>query len=307
MARRPRVEFPGGLYHVISRGNRRQAVFSGDEDRDRFVRKLRDYKKRYGFRLYAYVLLDNHIHLLLETGSHPLSKIMQGILQSHSQYYNRRYGTAGHLFQGRYTAILCEKDAYLLQLVRYIHLNPVRAGLVRDPAGYRWSSHNSYLAAESGDLIDADLVLALFSQRRATAVAEYEEFVSAAIGEGRREDYYRVTDQRFLGSQEFVERLEREEGALEVEERSPRRTLDEIAQDVERLTGVRAEGLRGRGRSRVEREARLLFVRLSLEQSDAKRKEIARYLRRQATSVTYLSRQAQRDPRFNSEQLQTVD
>ncbi len=281
MARKPRVESPGVLYHVLSRGNRKQPVFGEDRDRDRFLGKLADYKKRYGFVLYAYALMDNHIHLLLETVGHPLSKIMQGLLQSHTQYHNRKYGTVGHVFQGRYKAIVCEKDAYLLQLVRYIHLNPVRSGLVRDPAKYRWSSHNTYLGTKVDDLIDTDPVLSRFAQMRRAAVRIYRGFVLEGIGDGRRSEYYELTDQRFLGSEEFVERIARETGARDVADTSPRKTLDQIAQEVERATGVTAAQLRGRGRGPGVRDGRLLFVRLSLDQTNAQRKQIAAYLDRE--------------------------
>ena len=143
MARKPRIEYSGAFYHVITRGNRKETIFFDAEDREKFLDKLLEYKKRYNFILYAYTLMNNHIHLLIETEETPLSKIMQGLLQSHAQWHNRKYKTVGHLFQGRYKAILCDRNEYLLVLVRYIHLNPVRAGIVKDPADYRWSSHRS--------------------------------------------------------------------------------------------------------------------------------------------------------------------
>jgi putative transposase len=114
MARKPRVEFEGAFYHVIVRGNHRQKIFRDDRDRLYYLDRVEHYRQRYQFRLYAYVLMSNHVHFLLETGNTPLSKIVQGIQFTYSQYYNRRYRTVGHLFQGRYKAILCDRDAYLL-------------------------------------------------------------------------------------------------------------------------------------------------------------------------------------------------
>ena len=149
MARKPRVEYPGAFYHVMTRGNRKEAIFKDDKDRLRFLRKVLEYKERYGFILYAYILMKNHIHLLIETRDAALSKIMQGLLQSYTQWYNGKYRTVGHLFQGRYKSILCDKKVYLLNLIRYIHLNCVRAGLVRDPGEYKWSSHRIYLGRTS--------------------------------------------------------------------------------------------------------------------------------------------------------------
>jgi putative transposase len=290
MARKPRVEFPGGLYHVFSRGNRKERIFEDDVDRGRFLEKLRKYKEKYDFVLYAYVMLQNHFHLLLEMGENPLSRIMQGILQSHTQYFNRRHGKVGHVFQGRYRAILCEKDAYLIQLVKYIHLNPVRAGLVDDPVEYEWSSHGAYLRGEAGGLVNTGMVLDQFSQRKAKAVEAYRAFVNKDLGEGRREDLYRVTDQRFLGSEEFIEEVERATHVEEVEDRTPRKTLEEVAVDVQEATDIDLDSLRGRGRSDDEKRARALFVQLSTLHTNAKRKDIARFLEREPSWVTVLTR-----------------
>src|SRR4030043_2258655 len=131
MARKPRIEYEGTFYHIITRGNQRQRVFKRDDDFQKYISLISFYKVRYKYALYAYVLMSNHVHLLIETRENPLSKILQGINQSYTMYFNRKYGTVGHLFQGRYKAILCDKDAYLLTLIKYIHLNPVRAGMVR--------------------------------------------------------------------------------------------------------------------------------------------------------------------------------
>ena len=128
MARKPRVHFTGALYHVMSRGNQGQAIFKSDQDRQRYLDFLKDGQKRFGYRLYAYVLMGNHVHHLIEIGQTPLSKVMQNILFRYTRYWNRRYKKTGHLFQGRYKAILCDKDSYLLELIRYLHLNPVNSG-----------------------------------------------------------------------------------------------------------------------------------------------------------------------------------
>ena len=119
MARKPRVEFVGAFYHVIVRGNQRQNIFRDDKDRVFYLERIEHYRQRYSFSVYTYVLMSNHVHLLVETQRVMLSKIMQGIQFSYTQQYNRRHRTVGHLFQGRYKAILCDRDAYLLELVRY--------------------------------------------------------------------------------------------------------------------------------------------------------------------------------------------
>jgi REP element-mobilizing transposase RayT len=122
-----------------------------------FLAYLSDYKNRYGFHLYAYALMKNHLHLLVEVEEVPLGRIMQSLLFRYTRYFNRLHGEVGHLFQGRYKAILCDKDAYLLELVRYIHLNPVRAKIVKEPEGYVWTGHLSFIRKGADSLIDEEL------------------------------------------------------------------------------------------------------------------------------------------------------
>jgi putative transposase len=133
MARKPRVEFDGALYHVIVRGNHRRDIFRDTTDQVTYLERIEHCRERYYCRVYAYVLMSNHVHLLIETGVVGLSKIMQGIQFSYTQRYNRRHRMVGHLFRGRHKAILCDRDASLLELVRYIHLNPARMKHPQDP------------------------------------------------------------------------------------------------------------------------------------------------------------------------------
>jgi putative transposase len=214
MARRPRVHYPGGLYHVIARGNRGLKVFRRDQDYRLYLKFLEEYKKRYNFLLYAYVLMPTHVHFLIEVGGVPLSKVMQSLQFRYTRNYNLRYQSWGHLFQGRYKAILCEKDSYLLELSAYIHLNPVRANLVKDPSEYPWSSYREYLKGGSVGLVNGSLVLSQFSNVKGRAIRDYVRFVKGQVAVGHRDDLYRVRDQRFLGPESFVERvgLERSDG-----------------------------------------------------------------------------------------------
>src|SRR4030042_5972887 len=206
MARKPRIHFPGALYHVITRGNRRQGVFLDEKDMKKFLAFLVDYKGRPPFHLYAYALMKN-LHLLVEVEEIPLSSIMQSLLFRYTLYFNRRYGEVGHLFQGRYKAIVCDKGAYLLELVRYIHLNPVRAKMVKKPEEYVWSGHLSYLGRGGDDLIDEGLVLGQFSRSKSLARRRYREFVWEGIPSGHQEKYYEVKDQRYLGEDNFIHQI----------------------------------------------------------------------------------------------------
>jgi REP element-mobilizing transposase RayT len=164
MARKPRIEFAGALYHMLVRGNHKQTVFKDRFDFLKYLEGLFKYKERYHACIFSYVLMSNHVHLLIETKETPLSKIMQGIHQSYTVYFNRKYGTVGHLFQARYKAILCDRDAYLLSLLKYIHLNPARAHIVENPKDYEWSSHNAYARKKADKVLaETEQVLRIFS------------------------------------------------------------------------------------------------------------------------------------------------
>lgn len=204
MPRPPRVHFPGALYHVFARGNHGQAIFKSDRDRQHLLASLDKVWRQYRFRLYAFVLMVNHLHLLIEVQNTPLAKVMQSLLYRHSSYFNRRYKTRGHLFQGRYRAILCDREPYLLELVRYLHLNPVRAGLVATPDHYRWSSHRAYLGEESWPFLSLETVLGQFADRARIACARYRRFIQEGIRQGRRPDLYAIADGRFLGDESFI-------------------------------------------------------------------------------------------------------
>ena len=157
--RKPRLEIQGGLYHIITRGNNRQLIFGSDDDYHKFLLQLAHQKARLPFYLYAYCLMPNHIHLLIERRDDSISRVMQRLLTAYSQYHNRKYRRSGHLLQGRYKAILCQSDQYLAELVRYIHLNPIRAKMVRRPQDFPYSSHRAYVGLDEARLVDIEPVL----------------------------------------------------------------------------------------------------------------------------------------------------
>jgi len=210
MARKPRIHFPGAFYHVIARGNRRERIFRDEKDYQLYLNFLREYKDHYGFYLYAYTLLPNHVHLLIEVGQYPLSRLMQNLQFRYTRNFNIKYKNYGHLFQGRYKAILCEKDSYLLELSAYIDLNALRAGLVEDPITYPWCSYRSYVRERKDDLVERDFLLAQFSGNKNVAMRQYERFVKGRMGQGHREDFYELKDQRFLGEENFVDNVHRQ-------------------------------------------------------------------------------------------------
>src|SRR3989338_538277 len=178
MPRPPRIWFPGALYHVMVRGDNREPIFFNDADRRSFLARLARAKHEYDCQLWAYVLMTNHVHLMLRTGDvHPVSKFMQSLNTAYTLYIHKKYQRVGHIFQGRFRSILVEKDSYALELTRYIHLNPVRAKMVPVPEAYRWSSYHAYLREESTMLVDSGEILAMISPVVAKQRTLYADFV----------------------------------------------------------------------------------------------------------------------------------
>jgi putative transposase len=205
MARKARAEVEGGLYHVITRGNNRQQIFDSPPDYQKFLSLLTVQKAKLPFFLYAYCLMTNHVHLLLERQTSAVGRIMHRVLTGYAQYYNRRYRRVGHLLQGRHKAILCQSEPYLAELVRYIHLNPVRAGMVTRPEDYEYSSHRAYLGMEPAGIVDVDPVLRHFGASKVVARARYQALVKARIKQGHCGEFYAAAEGRILGSEEFVD------------------------------------------------------------------------------------------------------
>lgn len=208
MPRKSRLEVEGSLYHVFTRGNNRRLIFNDDDDYRKMIELIAKTKAKLPFYLYTYCFMPNHLHLLMERRQDPISRIMHTLLTGYSRYYNRRNRRVGHLFQGRYRSILCQSDQYLAELVRYIHLNPVRANIVRDPSAFRYSSHRAYLGEEESGFLDAEPVLRHFGATKKLARKRYRAFVKAGMKLATREDLYGGADKRVIGDEEFIGNVE---------------------------------------------------------------------------------------------------
>ena len=174
MSRKPRIHYEGALYHVIARGNNREYIFKNEIDKEEYLKKVTKYIDKYNGKLYAYVIMDNHCHLLIEVSDIPLSKIMQLIQQTYTSWYNRNYKRSGHVFEQRYKSILCDKDSYLLSLIRYIHQNPVRAKIAG--INYKYSSHKEYIRGINNVCL-VEEILSMFSLNKKKAIESYIEFM----------------------------------------------------------------------------------------------------------------------------------
>jgi putative transposase len=233
MPRQARLDAPGTLHHVIVRGIERGKIVRDRWDREEFVRRLGETAVDTGTVVYAWTVLGNHAHILVRSGPELVSGFMRRLLTRYAVYFNRRHGRHGHVFQNRYKSIVCDEDAYFTELVRYIHLNPLRAGMVRGMEkldGYRYCGHSCIMGRLTRGWQDRDYVLRWFGSRERSAIRAYREFVEAGIAQGRRPDLVGgglirslggwsevismrrrqercLTDERVLGTGEFVERL----------------------------------------------------------------------------------------------------
>jgi len=189
MPRKSRIDAPGALHHVMGRGIEGSEIYRGDGDRDDFLSRLETVLSETGTRCYAWTLIPNHFHLLLKSGKEPLSTVMRRLLTGYSVSFNRRHSRHGHLFQNRYKSILCQEDAYLLELVRYIHLNPLRAGIVSSMPGleqYLYCGHSALMGVAERPWQDTDWVLGFYSDSISDARRRLKRFMQAGIRKGRR-------------------------------------------------------------------------------------------------------------------------
>jgi REP element-mobilizing transposase RayT len=251
MARKLRIHYPGAVNHVIVRGNNREAVFREEDDKAKYLFFVAKYQQRYQFNLYAYVIMDNHAHLLVAVENEPLAKIMQGIQQSYTQYYNRKYTRVGHVFEQRYKAKVCKQDAYLLSLLRYIHQNPVKAR-IREGLDYRWSSHGAYQSGRN-EFVKTDFVLSLFAQHKTAAIRAYISYIEEEtsdkqdiqIEQAYLEDAEATNEQCIPGVAAY--------------------SLEEILLLVEKATGVATERILREKYSRQVAQARDMVIYTAIQ------------------------------------------
>lgn len=206
MPRSPRLHAPNLLYHVFARGNNRESIFFEDSDYQRFLSNLEKFRISLEYTIYAYCLLPNHFHILIQVNKINLSKIMQILMTAYTMFINRKYGRVGHVFQGRFQSIIVEKETYLLQVQRYIHLNPVKARLVNRPETYPWSSYKLYFTKGNGfSDINTSVILDMFSDNTVKQKYLFREFTLV----GLKEDFDPVNEQvrGVLGSAKFAQKL----------------------------------------------------------------------------------------------------
>ncbi len=312
------MDATGVLHHVMARGIEGSKIFRNQADRKSFLGRVAELCEEEAWLIYAWALMPNHFHLLVRTGRQPLSSSMRKLLTGYVVNFNRKYDRKGHLFQNRYKSVICEDDPYLLELTRYIHLNPLRGGLVPDIQAlnsFAWSGHSALVGRIERPWQSVDEVLAYFGSRKGDAIRHYLGFVVAGIPQGRRPELLggglirsvggwsevlsmrrhgiRVkSDERVLGSSDFVERLlaeaeEKQRQTLRLQKEVP--DLDSLAAQVAEEAGVTTAAMRHGGRKRVLVQARRVFCRRAVVEIGYTGADVARYLGMTTSSVTRLA------------------
>jgi putative transposase len=307
MPRHARLDAPGTLHHVIGRGLEGVLIFPATEDREDFLRRLGKLNEAGAWRVYAWALMANHFHLLVQTCEQSLSRNMRRLLTGYVVNFNRRHHRFGHLFQNRYKSILCQDEPYLLELTRYIHLNPVRAGIVKGLRAlrtYPWTGHATLVGRNGRTWQDTDTVLAHFGKRTREAIRRYEEFVGEGVGLGRRPELtggglirshggwsevislrrkgqVAASDARILGEGDFVEQVLANAEARVKETlgwRGHVPTLSAILEGVAGRAGVEATRIRSGNRKRDAARARRTLCQLAVNRFGYSGAAVARFL-----------------------------
>lgn len=251
MPRKPRIHVPGGLYHVIMRGNDRQALYTDDTDRRRWIGLLAEGIERYRCRIHAYCWMTNHVHMAVQVSDLPLNRLIHWLAMTYSRQTNQRLGRTGHLFERRYRATLVDADGYVLQLVRYIHLNPVTANLVTDPRRYPWSSHRAYLGDDPPTWLTLDWVLSRFGASFSEARRAYAAFMANDAREAEGLLVGHGSDARVIGDDDFLDKVSDSASTAGV-----RRTLSELIGEYCQRYGVTEVELASPTRTRRNCEIR---------------------------------------------------
>ncbi|MFH1259209.1 MAG: transposase [Elusimicrobiota bacterium] len=313
MPRKPRIDRPGLLYHIMVRGIERREIFKDDNDREDFVGRLKKSLEWSGAKCYAWTLMPNHLHLLIKTGEKPLNRIMRKILTGYAVNFNIRYKRAGHLFQNRYKSIIVEEEAYLLDLVRYIHLNPIRAKIVKDLReleGYKWSGYGTIMGEQEATWQDPEEILRRFGRSVREAREKYREFVEEGIKQGKRKDLVggglirslggltavlinrrsgqrEMGDDRILGPGEFVEGiLKNEEERDKLNKKVKKIGINKLKEVIGRHYKTTEEELTGKSQRRSITEARGVLSYIGMKYAGLNGNQLAKIMRVSSSGIS---------------------
>lgn len=292
MARQPRLHVRGGLYHVTLRGNHRQPIFEHASDRARLDSIVADAILREAAKVHAFCWMTNHIHLMVEVADAPLGRTVQRVASQYARYAQRRSATTGHFFERRYHAVLVDCNRYLLELVRYIHLNPVRGGLVQDPAEYPWSSHRDYLGLAARPWLETRLALSMLDADPARAQLGYSRYVAEAVGTKVAPPLQAVAsgDRRVLGGAAFLEQI----APMPRNDRNAT-SLEELIEQACAEFSVPSARVRSSDRARHLTQVRTTIAQRAIDGGVATRSEVARALGRSLSAISQALERCRRE------------
>jgi len=323
MPRKSRIDAPGALHHIIARGLDRQRIFEDDADRHNFLSRLGKIVKETDTRCYAWALIPNHFHLLLKTGRAPIANVMLRLLTGYAVTYNRRHRRHGHLFQNRYKSILCQEDAYFMELVRYLHLNPLRARIVKSIKAldeYPFSGHSAIMGKCKNKWQDVDSILQLYADKVPAARRGYRGFVEKGIEIGRRHDLtgggmvrssggwsglramrrakvFQKADERILGDGDFVEQV-----LSSAQERLNHKyalqaagyDIDKVVEKVAAVLNIKPSEVWAPGKQRSRVQARSLLCYWAARELEISMAELSRKLKISPSAVTLSVRRGEK-------------
>ncbi|HET6630638.1 MAG TPA: transposase [Woeseiaceae bacterium] len=289
MSRPHRLHVPGAFYHVTLRGNHRQDIFFTERDRLLFLEILAETITRFGSRVHAYCLMTNHVHLIIQVGSVALGRVMQRVAGTYARRVQQRLDTTGHMFEKRYHPVLIDADRYLLAVVRYVHLNPVKAGLAANAADYRWSSHQTFVGARAEPWVTTEFLLGMFNVQADVAVSAYRRLVEGCTNGfdvaddplGKRN----AADPRVLGDDEFVAKLHGRSCRPE-----PRKSLRDIIDEATDRFSIPVQALYSTSRAHGVAKARAWIAFQAVNLKVATMSDVARQFGRTEGALRHAAR-----------------
>lgn len=304
MARKTRIHYPGALYHVILRGLDGQEIFFTEEDYSHFCALLAEGVERFDCKIHAFCLMTNHLHLAIQVGKNSLSRVMQNVNFRYTRWINTRQNRTGPLFHGRYKAVLVDRDSYLLDLVRYIHLNPTRSGLGLDPKNHKWSSQKAYCDLEQIDWLTKEVVLSEFDPHDRIAINRYQRFVVDGLREGHRPEFQKGSgvDVRVLGDVDFIDQMKEQLPVTPIETVDLQTVIDLVLGHY-RLT---MKQLRAPGKGRTVSEARAVAALIIFEDGIDTLEELGQKIDRAGSTLSSAVTRLKKRMQTNSQLTQTV-
>ena len=316
MPRTARLDAPGVLHHVMIRGIEKAKIFTGNKDREDFIARLANLCPSMGIKCYAWAFMPNHAHFLFQTGKESLSRFMRRLLTGYVIGFNRRHKRRGHLFQNRFKSIICQEETYLRELVRYIHLNPIRAGIITtldELSNYKYTGHSAIMGNVKREWQDSEYVLGYFGKSARKARKEYESFVNAGLGEGRKDELtggglirslggwieakeilkggvHIMSDERILGDSDFVDSIiSHTEESYDKRQRLRQQgyNLNRIAERVAEVLGVEPEEVFSKGRQDRKVKARSLLCFWASRELGISHAELAKRLELSPAAVGF--------------------